>query len=295
MFIVPKEYNVVLTFSPIQEITGHWFEVFEYYCILKTAGLKPYMLFHSPTVSFDEVCKALEEKYILPMPKNDMMVLSEREKFIGCPNAVALVCDGNFFTLEKHNIKILAKKVLGFGCGDVSTPTGSYKDAEYLLDKRVYNTPYGIDYVKKIYADILREPTTRKNNTLFYLTKNCRAFSPLRLQEIIDTDLREYDEHIIVTPDTTSYSSLRGNVRVVQPPMKNMFNEFDTYIYTPTPRHFDCSPRLIAECSLFDRRVEYYDIDYFDKGLEVRKEDIENGSVWMKNDDAIIPIVEAYL
>ena len=77
--------------------------------------------------------------------------------------------------------------------------------------------------------------------------------------------------------------------------MKNMFNEFDTYIYTPVPRHFDCSPRLIAECALFDRRVEYCDIDYFDVGLETRKKDIESGVVWMKKDDELIEIVEKYL
>ena len=294
MFIVPEKYNIVLTFSPIEEITGHWFEVFEYYWLFKDAGFRPYMLFHSPNISFDEVCKALEEKYTLPVPKNDMMVLTEREKFIGCPNAVALVCDGNFFTLDKHNIKILAKKILGFGCGDVSIPRGLYDGAEYLLDKRVYNTiSYGIDYAKKIYADILREPTTKKNNTLFYLTKNCRRLSLERVQEIID-DLQGYDEHIIVSPDDY-YQSLRGNVRIVRPPMRNMFNEFDTYIYTPVPRHFDCSPRLIAECALFDRRVEYYDIDYFDVGLETRKKDIESGIVWMKKDDELIEIVEKYL
>jgi hypothetical protein len=117
--------------------------------------------------------------------------------------------------------------------------------------------------------------------------------SPIRLQEIID-DLQTFDEHIIITPDE-SYTNLRGNIRIVKPPLKNIFNEFDTYIYTPTPRHFDCSPRLIAECALFDKRVEYYDIDYFDVGLETRIRDIESGCVWLKKDDNIISIMERYL
>lgn len=294
MFILPEEYNVLLTFSPIKEITGHWFEVFEYYWYLKEHNLKPYMLFHSPGLSFEDVYSALKDKYSVDIPKKDLYVLSKVEKLIAAPLAVALVCDGNFSALREQGVKIIAKKIFGFGCGDVSIPYGDYKDAEYLLDKRVYDVSYGIYYAKKIYADILRKPTHKKNNTLFYLTKNCRALPLDCIQKAIQEEYKDYDEHIIVSPDN-SYSSLSGNVRCVRPPLVNIFNEFDTYVYTPVPRHFDCSPRLIAECALFDRKVDYYHIDYFDKGLEVRKKDIEDGRVWLRDDDAIVDIIRNYL
>ena len=295
MFILPEKYNILLTFSPIKEITGHWFEVFEYYHLFKENNFRPFMLFHSPTLSKEDIISSLREKYCVPIPIEDIHVLTEVEHFIASPLAVALVCDGNFSSLREQGVKILAKKILGFGCGDVSIPYGDYKDAEYLLDKRVYdNVSYGIDYTKKIYAELLLRPETKKPNALFYLTKNCRSMSLTGLQNAI-LEYPEYEEHIIITPDEEKYAALKGHVRIVKPPFKNMFNEFDTYIYTPVPRHFDCSPRLIAECALFDRRVEYYDIDYFDVGLETRKKDIESGVVWMKKDDELIEIVERYL
>lgn len=295
MFILPEKYNVLLTFSPIQEITGHWFEVFEYYHIFKENNLRPYMLFHSPTLSKEDIISSLKEKYCVPIPEEDIHVLTEVEHFIAAPLAVTLVCDGNFLSLTQHHIKILSRKILGFGCGDVSIPYGDYKDAEYLLDKRVYfNISYGINYTKKIYSELLLRPKKKKPNALFYLTKNCRSMSLTGLQNAI-LEYPNHREHIIVTPEIDRYSSLKGNVRIVSPPLQNMFEEFDTYVYTPVPRHFDCSPRLIAECSLFGRTVDYYHIDYFDRGLEVRKQDIESGYVWMKKNDEIIDIVRSYL
>lgn len=295
MFIVPEKYNVVLTFSPIEEITGHWFEVYEYYYFLKRHGLKPCMLFQSPNVNEIVISKTLQDKYVNCSVLEDFYVLSYEEKLIGCPLAVVIVCDGNFKSLREKGIKIVAKKIFGFGCGDITIPYGDYSDAEYLLDKRIYSVNYGIHYVKKIYADILRYPTEKENNTLFYLTKNCRLFELEKIIDIINDDYKEYDRHIIITNDER-YDVLKHykNVDVIIPPLLNMFNKFSTYIYTPIPRKFDCSPRLISECMLFNRNVEYYHIDYFDSGLEIRKKDLLEDKVWLTDDDEILNILGKY-
>lgn len=49
-------------------------------------------------------------------------------------------------------------------------------------------------------------------------------------------------------------------------PVKNFFGQFDTYIYTPVARHFDCSPRLVTECYMQGKNV-LVDLDYVDLGL----------------------------
>lgn len=38
-------------------------------------------------------------------------------------------------------------------------------------------------------------------------------------------------------------------------PLTNLFNEFDTYIYTPTEKNWDCSSRLIPECKYFGKEL----------------------------------------
>ena len=296
MFIVPEKYDVVLTFSPIEEITGHWFEVFEYYYYLKVHEFRPCMLFHAPTISKEVIMETLQDKYSVEISTDDFFVLSYEEMLIGCPLAICLVCDGNFDSLQQKGIKIVAKKILGFGCGNVTIPYGNYKNAEFLLDKRVYSVNYGTHYVKKIYADILKYPSTKENNTLFYITKNCRLFEPEMLVNLLKSDYSEYDRHVIITNDER-YDELKNNsnIEIVYPPLKNMFDRFTTYVYTPIPRKFDCSPRLISECKLFGRNVDYYHIDYFDVGLETRKKDLDDGSVWMREDDIIIKLLREYM
>lgn len=68
-------------------------------------------------------------------------------------------------------------------------------------------------------------------------------------------------------------------------PVSNIFDRFDTYIYTPTPKSWDCSSRFIPECKfykkdvLLTRRAEYqlypedcevYDDPKTDYGLRTR-------------------------
>lgn len=57
------------------------------------------------------------------------------------------------------------------------------------------------------------------------------------------SDLTEYfDGEVIIVPECDL-------------PLDNIFNEFDTYIYTPTSKNWDCSSRLIPECKFFNKEV----------------------------------------
>ena len=58
----------------------------------------------------------------------------------------------------------------------------------------------------------------------------------------------------------------------VEAPLSNFFNKFDTYIYTPVARHFDCSPRLVTECFFYKKKV-FADNRYVDPGFDVRYRD----------------------
>lgn len=289
MIRVDKTYDIVLMHSPIEEITGHWFEMFEYYAYLRAYGYKSCMLFFTNSVEKESIISAFREKYSVEICNEDIVVI-KKENLIICPHAICIVCDGNFQSLSRHGIVIVSKKTYGFGCGNVDFPTGDYKNATYLLDKRVYNVPYGVHYVKKIYSDIFKIPNYRKTGTaLLYLTKNCRYFSSDGVFEMMrDMDYKHY---LIVTPNISEYRDL-PNTTVVNGPIKNLFEKFDDYIYTPVPRHFDCSPRFIAECSMFHKNVVYYHINYHDIGLETRIKDIESGACWLKPNDDIIRIIK---
>jgi hypothetical protein len=83
------------------------------------------------------------------------------------------------------------------------------------------------------------------------------------------------------------------NVIQMEAPIKDFFNSFDTYIYTPVQRKFDCSPRLVTECFLHNKKV-IMNLDYDDLGLQTRYNDcVENlESLNLKENDDIIQIIE---
>ena len=84
-------------------------------------------------------------------------------------------------------------------------------------------------------------------------------------------------------------------------PVNNIFEKFNTYIYTPTRDKFDCSPRFIAECNFYKKGILYHNIneDYLkiDTGLRYRKYDIENDfkSITLQDDDNIIKIIKSII
>ena len=75
-------------------------------------------------------------------------------------------------------------------------------------------------------------------------------------------------------------------------PIEDLFEKFDTYIYTPVNRKFDCSPRLVTECFFQGKKV-FKDLDYYDIGLETRYFDCVHNleSLNLIEGDAIIDII----
>lgn len=97
-------FDVVLTFSPIDEITGHVFEVFDYYLFLR-GYYKVGMLFLG-NMSSDKLKIAFESKYIVPFDEisKDFIYYSKeqlmtRNTFYFDNNTVVLVTDGNIHAL----------------------------------------------------------------------------------------------------------------------------------------------------------------------------------------------------
>jgi hypothetical protein len=150
-----------------------------------------------------------------------------------------------------------------------------------------------VDYVKKILWGKYQPPKPVKTNTaLLYLTTSMRATSAESIKKIIDEGICE--KYLIVTNNPELYKSIeQPNVEIRKAPIKNIFENFDTYIYTPTRWQIDCSPRFIVECSVYGKEV-VYKIDYECKGIDRRKEDIESNlnGLELTLDDSFITYVK---
>jgi len=277
ILILKKELTLTYSWNTVNHgICGHTFEVVDYYLLLKNIFDVGILL--AEDITWETFQKAIKDKYDLT--KSEIEDIKENTTFQNRPSLVKgkniLFTDGSVNSINQ--LTLLFDNVFMFACG-YRTPKDFTKGI-ILQDNRLY--PEGdntIDYIKKINFDKYKKKVKNSSNTLLYGTKNCRKISDEVLKEFKDRDT------IILTEDNTPY--------------ENLFDNFGTYVYTEVPRHWDCSPRFLAECKFYNKNVILHNIDYLeeDLGLKYRLQDIENNfeSLHLNNNDDIIKILKEYL
>jgi hypothetical protein len=107
---------------------------------------------------------------------------------------------------------------------------------------------------------------------LVYATGNCRNFNQIEnddtIQEVFQIiknhDTQKQKKLLFISDsqfDNRMSETFQGGdieieyISEKDLPIDNFFNRFDVYIYTPTPKNWDCSSRLIPECSYFNKEV----------------------------------------
>ena len=160
MYTINKKFDIILTYSPgINEITGHIFECFDYYLVLKTKYKVGILFFQ--TIKFDYLKIAFENKYNVDFNSvvddiiiiNSKTLLTEHIYNFG-QSTITILTDGNINSLFEKRIYIISKKILCFLCNENDTIKQYQKNnIVYLQDYRIYgkNKSYvSFNYVKKI-------------------------------------------------------------------------------------------------------------------------------------------------
>jgi len=171
MTTIDKKYDIVLTSSPIDEVSGHLFECFDYYLLFKENGLNAcILLFNFPDVDLQ---KLFEGKYNAEWSsiKQDVMRVAVdpgKTNLIAVRDIPILIVDGDCITLEDYNIFFSSKKLFGFA-SDLENDyimAPRYKGMVFLQDYRIYGEGVefkSIDYVKKMPFRFYKRPKARED------------------------------------------------------------------------------------------------------------------------------------
>lgn len=288
------EHDLYLTYSwstTNHGICGHTYEVIEYFWILRNHFDVGILLAEDITSNMFKM--AIKDKYNYSESEIELImsctIFNNRPRLVKGKNI--LFTDGGVVN-NKKNI-LLFDNIFYFACGNKEVKDNNEDNTYILQDDRVYEPvkKNGINYKKKILFNRLKQINeTPDNKIMLYGTENCRLIPGDDLKKL----LNEYpkDEFLYLSNNPLD---LQQRVQQMTLPVKDLFSKFSTYVYTPVPRHFDCSPRLIAECKWYNRKVIYWNIDYLseDRGLYWRRFDIEEDfdSINLKEDDQIINIL----
>lgn len=291
-------YDLWLTYSWSNNnhgICGHTFEVIDYYLALKEhfrVGM-----FFAEDIDWPTLKSAIESKYDLD--SGDLERFKSDCVFFNRPILVhtnnILFTDGGIRSLSDKTL--LCEKIFHFACGDKELQDNSDAKTFVLQDERVHGTCFNsINYKKKICFDRYKKIGPSEDHVLLYGTKNCRHIPDEAYLELAEKFEQDF---ICLTSPENRPRNLSRRFRFPDLPVENLFEKFGTYVYTPVPRRFDCSPRLIAECAFYGKDVYYHNIDYWeeDLGLYWRKWDIENDfdSLFLTPQDEIVSILKELL
>lgn len=291
-----KDYDLWLSYSWSNNnhgVCGHTFEVIEYYTILKNQFKVG--IFLAEDIDWVTLEDSIRSKYdfneaeIADFKANT--VFSKRPSLVSGKNII--FTDGG--VRSTNDCVLLFDNIVHLACGDLEIKNNSEDNVWILQDDRVYNPVLknGVDYKKKILFDRFKTIGHSDTRALLYGTKNCRDIKQSDYEEISRI---VHSGIIAITNEENKPDYEVAGIEFVVPPLDNIFEKFDTYIYTPVDRKWDCSPRFIAECRYFEKEVIYYKIDYWDedKGLYWRQWDIENDfeSIALTDEDDIIPFLK---
>jgi hypothetical protein len=282
-------YDIWLSYSWSNNnhgICGHTYEVIDYYHVLKDHFKVGILL--AEDINWATFEKSIVGKY--DFSDVELYDIRAHTVFANRPTVVTgkniLFTDGGI--VNNCSKTLLFDNVLYFACGNKQIKDNTNTNVWILQDDRVYEPvkKNGINYKKKILFGRLKTIGPSKNRTLLYATKNCRSIGDYSPYKIYGNLLAIVN----VLPNAVE------GVEFMIPPVDNIFEQFNTYVYTPVERKWDCSPRFIAECKFYGKQVIYHGIDYWDidHGLRVRKEDIDNNfdSLKLDSNDELIDILK---
>ena len=289
-------------------VSGHLYEIIEYYELLKNHFKVGILICEDLT--WDIIEKAILTKYNLNLTQieniKNNITFANRPKYVVGKNI--LFVDGGFTrTMLRYGVTLLFDNIFSFRCSYMDFHYNlPYKNITLLQDNRVYNdddNKISINYKKKIKFNIfkdIKKPTI--DAALLYITTNCRRLCDNNMLDIVVQ--YNFDNYVILSNNNKKYRNnfkQFKNLDYPTMPVNNIFEKFNTYIYTPTRDKFDCSPRFIAECNFYKKGILYHNIneDYLkiDTGLRYRKYDIENDfkSITLQDDDNIIKIIKSII
>lgn len=295
--------DVVLANVLRNSACGHLFECIEYYYLFKTEyvaelgrPLKPAIYLAYDNFTKDDLRKIVENKYCFTPAEVDNLLedtyIETIEEFMGYKIhdfrnvTTAIFVEGyDLIQMNHFNMFTLANHLIALRCAQAEEEYADigFKNTDFKMfqDYRVYGEQLHEikteNHVKKILLNKLKLYKYQEPNAAFmYLATDCRELPKDYIEKTLE-QFPQFSKIYVSVLDKEPYKHLETErIKFLEPPIENFHGIFDTMIYLPVGRKFDCSSRLIPECVYYGKEVIFHDIDYQDKGLEVRTEDAFN-------------------
>jgi hypothetical protein len=301
--------SIVVLYYDEDIATGGFYDCFEYYYILRK-HFGPSVIFKCATNHSKQNCiSQIKDKYedfdndiwdgieFLPHYRGK---LYEFEKF----DLVFSAISASLTWFIRHKNILVADFYMGIcDIHDLIPPSTYYKESKLLYDERIFHSEGRYkQYRKKILFDKYRKNQFDcKYDYMINLSLVERRYSKDFMINLIkglppDSKIAAYTDN----KNKHYYSWLRAfksQITFYEPPIRNFMSLFKTFVYIPYVDGHDSTPRLIPECKFYGKDILMYTDGFHKSGGHYRYNDTINDfdSLWLKEDDEIISIIEEVL
>lgn len=302
--------KIVVLYYDEDIANGGFYDNFEYYYILRKYFGSD-VIYKCSTSHSEENCLAqLNDKYenIEDDIWNGIQFMPHERGKIFHNNKVKIVfgaiCASLIWFIRHKNI-LVADEYIGLCDIPELIPMSTYyAHSKLLYDERVF-PPEGRykPYRKKILFDKYRKKEFgEKHDYMINLALAERRYDKKFMINLIN-ELTRYGKNVAVYIDRKNkefYSWLKvykKEVTIYEPPIESFMSLFKTFVYIPYTDGHDSTPRLIPECKFYDKEIMMRTEGFKKSGGHYRFKDTQENfeSLWLKEDDEIISIVEEVL
>jgi len=276
-----KKYDIGFGFMCYHLNNGCFYDTFEYFCLFKSLGYDCcFFMIVTPETEKD-MMMSLEDRYDFDDSFKEHIyhfdffeatnvynkkIFPLRCKTFFIPGVSALDCmiSSNLLMAYK-TMYVMYDRPYEYLSDEFHRKKGFYKNINILYDSRIIDKLNGfrnIHYVKKINFSIFKRIEKSDDKTCLSLYCDHKCYNVDFILKIIE-EFKD-QEFFIYTKSfgkfDIKYYSLIKNKRVTleQAPISNFMEKFNRFLYLPSVRGFDPSPRLLAECKYYNKDIIIY-------------------------------------
>lgn len=298
-----REKEIVLWNIFRDNVNGHIFECLDYYLLFKSNGYNTGIVFIYDDITIDDIRDLIEDKYdftsgeindiIDDIHMEDISTFLKRKVVDGTSTKYNIFVEAHdltrlYYKYSGRHTAYALNNLIGLRCSDVPDEFKVLADTTNLdilifQDFRIYGEEFfwKTRFHKKRINFLAYKPVEKfeNNRALIYLSTEVRGTTSEYLKNLVEY-YPKMEKFYITVMNPTKYQVDDDRVEFVVPPVKDLFNKFDTLIYIPISRQFDCSPRLITECVFYNKKICFYETGKSyqenDRGLYWRWKDCQN-------------------
>lgn len=316
-----EKYDIGFMFLCYDLNNGCFYDTFEYFYLFQSLGYNCCFIMAVTPETKEEMMMSLRDRYDVEFEsiKDRIYYFDFHDLYYNYRRKVVqIICQtlfvpgsSGFDTIVKSSMLLPFKKIFVMYDRPYYSMSKEFHERKHLYhrntivlyDDRIMGELEGfvnIPYRKKINFQIFKSIDHEDNRICLSLYCDHKCYNINYLQEILE----KYpdDKFFLYTKrqgnyDIHYYSQLRSDrVTVEQAPIKDFMTKFNKFLYLPSNRGFDPSPRMIAECKYYGKELLIYDKEILDSnkdGGHYRVLDCDNiESITLDKKDEVIKIYE---